>query len=46
MVFKSFLFDVERRQKHGTGGQMEAYAILGWLSVNASLCYLLRGQLR
>ena len=30
----------------GTGGQMEAYAILSWLSVNASLSYLLRGQLR
>ena len=29
-----------------TGGQMEAYAILSWLSVNASLSYLLRGQLR
>ena len=29
----------------GTGGQMEAYAILScWLSVNASLSYLLRGQ--
>ena len=25
---------------------MEAYAILSWLSVNASLSYLLRGQLR
>ena len=30
----------------GTGGLMEAYAILSWLSVNASLRYLLRGQLR
>ena len=30
----------------GTGGKMEAYAILSWLSVNASLSYLLRGQLR
>ena len=28
----------------GTGGQMEAYAILSWLSVNESLSYLLRGQ--
>ena len=30
----------------GTGGQMEVNAILSWLSVNASLSYLLRGQLR
>ena len=30
----------------GTGGQMEGYAILSWLSVNASLSDLLRGQLR
>ena len=30
----------------GTGGQMEVYAILSWLTVNASLSYLLRGQLR
>ena len=28
------------------GGQMEVYAILSWLSVNVSLSYLLRGQLR
>ena len=28
------------------GGLMEVYAILSWLSVNASLSYLLRGQLR
>ena len=28
------------------GGKVDAYAILSWLSVNASLSYLLRGQLR
>ena len=30
----------------GEGGLMEAYAILCWLSVDASLSYLPRGQLR
>ena len=37
---------VQPRSLGGTGELMEAYAILSWLSVNASLSYMLRGQLR
>ena len=38
---------VDPAMKNGTmhrRGQMEAYAILSWLSVHASFSYLLRGQ--